>query len=107
MQTIIGSGGTIGLPLAKELKAYVDKIRLVSRNPKKVNETDELFPLDVTNLDYVDKAVSGSTVVYITIGFDYNLKIWQQKWPPFLRAVINACKTHEARLVFFDNVYMY
>ena len=44
MQTILGSGGAIGLPLAKELKSFTSQIRLVSRNPKKVNDTDELFP---------------------------------------------------------------
>src|SRR5262249_1693929 len=103
----IGSGGTIGLPLAKELKKYVGKIRLVSRNPKKVNETDEPFPLNVNDLSRVDQAVSGSEVIYVTIGFDYNLKVWQKTWPPFLQAVINACKAHRAKLVFFDNVYMY
>ena len=30
-----------------------------------------------------------------------------KNWPPFMNAVINACKMHQARLVFFDNVYMY
>jgi uncharacterized protein YbjT (DUF2867 family) len=43
MQTILGANGTIGSVLAKELTAFTDKIRLVSRNPKMVNETDELF----------------------------------------------------------------
>ena len=42
MQTILGSGGAIGISLAKELMNYTNQIRLVSRNPKKVNETDEL-----------------------------------------------------------------
>ena len=107
MQTIIGSGGTVALPLAVELKKYVDQIRLVSRNPKKVNETDELFPLDVNDLARIDKAISGSEVVFVTIGFDYNLKVWQKTWPPFMRTVIDACKAHDAKLVFFDNVYMY
>lgn len=107
VQTIIGSGGTIALPLTKELKKYTDKIRLVSRNPKRVNETDELFPLDVNDLGRIDHAVSGSDVVYVTIGFDYNLKVWQKTWPPFMQAVITSCKTHNAKLVFFDNVYMY
>jgi len=95
------------LPLAKELKNYVSKIRLISRSPKKVNETDELLPLDVNNLNQLDKAVSGSEVVYVTIGFNYNLKVWQKTWPPFMQAVIDACKAHRAKLVFFDNVYMY
>ncbi|MCY7420319.1 MAG: NAD-dependent epimerase/dehydratase family protein [Chitinophagaceae bacterium] len=107
MQTIIGSGGTIGLPLAKELKKYTNDIRLVSRHPKKVNESDELFPMDVNDLNLLDKAIAGSDVVYIAIGFDYNLKVWQTTWVPFMTAVIKACKKHNAKLVFFDNVYMY
>jgi len=107
VQTIIGSGGTVALPLAKELRKYVDQIRLVSRNPKKVNDTDELFPLDVNDLDRIANAVSGSEVVYVTIGFRYNLKVWEKTWPSFMRAVIDACKAHGSKLVFFDNVYMY
>jgi len=107
MQTIIGSGGTIGLPLAKELKKYTNQIRLVSRNPRKVHEKDELFPLDVNDLARIDDAISGSDVVYVTIGFNYKLKVWQNTWPPFMQAVINACKAYNSRLVFFDNVYMY
>lgn len=43
MQTILGSGGAIGTELAKHLTNYTGQIRLVSRNPKKVNLTDELF----------------------------------------------------------------
>jgi nucleoside-diphosphate-sugar epimerase len=107
MQTIIGSGGTIGLPLARELKNYTSQVRLVSRSPVKVHDSNELFPLDVKDLGRIGEAISGSEVVYITIGFDYNLKVWQSVWPPFLQAVINACKLHHAKLVFFDNVYMY
>ena len=106
-QTILGSGGAIGIPLAKELKKYCDEIRLVSRNPQKVNETDELFPLDVHNLEMISDAIAGSEVVYLTIGFAYNLKVWQETWPPFMKAVIDGCATHGAKLVFFDNVYMY
>lgn len=107
MQTIIGAGGTIGLPLAKELRKYTDQIRLVSRNPKKLNETDEVLSLDASHFNEIGKAISGSEVVYVTIGFDYNLKVWQNTWPPFMRAVVDACKTQGAKLVFFDNVYMY
>ena len=107
MQTIIGSGGAIGLPLVKELRKFTEKIRLVSRNPIKVNETDELFPLDINNLSKLNEAIVGSEVVYVTIGFKYNIKIWQHIWPPFMATVINACKAYNAKLVFFDNVYLY
>jgi len=107
IHTILGSGGGIGMPLARELKKYTQEIRLVSRNPKKVNDTDELFPVDVNDLSQIDKAIEGSEVVYVTIGFQYSTKVWQQVWPPFMQEVINACKKHGAKLVFFDNVYMY
>ena len=107
MQTILGANGTIGSLLAKELINYTDKIRLVSRNPRKINESDELFPADLSNPVIVDGAVEGSDVVYLVVGFDYNLKTWEEKWPRLMRATINACIKHNARLVFFDNVYMY
>jgi len=107
MQTILGSGGAIGTPLARELTNYTGRIRLVSRNPQKINETDELYPLDANNLPGIDQAIAGSEVVYVTIGFEYKLGVWQKAWPPFLQEVINACKKHRAKLVFFDNVYLY
>jgi nucleoside-diphosphate-sugar epimerase len=107
MQTILGANGTIGSVLAKELHSYTDKIRLVSRNPRKVNESDELFQADLLNPAIVDLAVEGSDVVYLVVGLDYNLKVWEEKWPRLMRATINACIKHKARLVFFDNVYMY
>lgn len=107
MQTILGSGGGIGTPLARELKKYTDRIRLVSRNPKKVNETDELFPADFNDFSQIEKAIKGSDVVYVTVGFEYKLSVWQKTWPAFMQAVIAACKKHQAKLVFFDNVYMY
>ena len=107
MQTILGAGGVIGIELAKILPAYTDAIRLVSRAPQKVNTADELFPADITKAAEVDEAVKGSEVVYLTVGFPYRLKIWKERWPATMRNVIDACKKHKARLVFFDNVYMY
>jgi len=107
MQTILGANGTIGSVLAKELAIYTDKIRLVSRSPRKVNETDELFPADLSNPSIVDQAVSGSDVVYLVVGFDYKLKIWEEQWPRIMRATLDACIKYKTRLVFFDNVYSY
>jgi nucleoside-diphosphate-sugar epimerase len=107
LQTIIGSGGGIGIPLAEELKRYTDRIRLVSRHPVKVNDTDELFPADVSDTCLLEKAISGSEIVFVTIGFQYNLKIWQRTWPSFMKSVIEACEKYGSKLVFFDNVYMY
>lgn len=107
MQTILGSGGAIGIELAKSLKTYTNDIRLVSRNPKKVNDSDELMKADLMNPEDVNRAVKGSDVVYVTVGFPYKLKVWEAQWPLFIKNVIAACSKEKAKLVFFDNIYMY
>ncbi|HUZ57961.1 MAG TPA: NAD-dependent epimerase/dehydratase family protein [Hanamia sp.] len=107
MQTILGSGGAIANHLAGEIKKYSSEIRLVSRHPKKVNETDEIFPADLTNKELVNKAVEGSEVVYLTPGLPYNIKIWKRDWPVIMENVIEACVQNNTRLVFFDNIYAY
>ena len=107
MQTILGSGGAIGIELAKALKEYTTNIRLVSRNPKKVNDTDQLFAADILDRPKVFEAVQGSSIVYVTVGFPYNLKVWQDNWPKFIKYVIDACIEYKCKLVFFDNIYMY
>jgi nucleoside-diphosphate-sugar epimerase len=107
MQTILGANGTIGSILANELRTYTNKIRLVSRNPRRVNESDELFPADLTKTEMIEKAVAGSEVVYLVVGLEYKLKIWEEMWPKLMRATLDACIKHKAKLVFFDNVYMY
>lgn len=105
MQTILGAGGAIGVELAKALPQYTTDIRLVSRTPKAINATDQLYPADLTDAAQIDRAVAGSEVCYLTVGFDYNTKLWQERWPALIRNVVAACAKHGAKLVFFDNVY--
>jgi len=107
MQTILGSGGAIGIEAAKALPQYTDKIRLVSRNPKKINDSDELYPADLTDPGAVKVAIKGSEVVYLLIGLPYRTDVWEKQWPLIMRATLDACKENGTRLVFFDNVYMY
>jgi len=107
MQTILGANGVIGKELAAGLTAYTNEIRLVSRNPKAVNKGDQLMAADLTLPLQVDKAVEGSDIVYLTVGLAYNFKIWRQQWPLIMHNVIESCKKYGAKLVFFDNVYMY
>ena len=105
MQTILGSGGAIGTDLAKALKQFTDNIKLVSRNPVKVNDTDILFSADFTDPLQISQAIEGSEICYITVGFEYNTKVWQKQWPAFIQSVVEACIQHQTKLVFFDNVY--
>ncbi len=82
-------------------------IRLVSRNPRKINDSDELFQADLLHPTRVTEAVKGSDVVYLTAGLPYKTAIWQEQWPVVMKNVIIACKLHRCKLVFFDNVYLY
>nr|PZN57207.1 MAG: NAD-dependent dehydratase [Bacteroidota bacterium] len=105
MQVILGSGGAIGVELAKVLKSYTDKVRLVARNPKKVMGDEELFPGDLLDPNVAQAAVRGAEIAYLTVGLPYSTKVWKEKWPALMQNVIAACKRHGTRLVFFDNVY--
>jgi nucleoside-diphosphate-sugar epimerase len=108
MQTILGASGQIGQELAVHLKRdFTDHIRLVSRNPRKVNDSDLLYKADLLDAGETFKAVEGSEIVYLTAGLPMDTKLWVEQWPVIMKNVIDACAAHEARLVFFDNTYMY
>jgi nucleoside-diphosphate-sugar epimerase len=107
MQTILGAGGAVGTHLARALKEYTANIRLVSRNPVQVNPSDELVAADLLDPAELKKAVAGSSVVYVTVGFPYRYRIWKDSWPMFTRNLLDACREHKCKLVFFDNIYMY
>lgn len=107
MQTILGANGVIATELSKHLPGYNTSIRQVSRHPRKVNESDELVVADLLNYDETEKAVAGSEIVYLLAGLKYDIKVWREQWPKLMQNVIDACKKHNAKLVFFDNVYSY
>ncbi|MBS4035392.1 MAG: NAD-dependent epimerase/dehydratase family protein [Ignavibacterium sp.] len=107
MQTILGAGGGAGTEITRELSNYTKKIRVVSRNPQKVNETDQLMKADLTDRLQLDEAVKGSEIVYVTIAFPYSIKVWRELWPTFMRNLIDICSKYKTKIVFLDNVYMY
>ena len=108
MHTILGANGQIANELALELKRnYSSDIRLVSRNPVKVNESDALFPADLTNAEKTMEAVKGSEIAYFTLGLPVDTEFWKKTFPVIMQNVIDACKKHAVRFVFFDNTYMY
>jgi nucleoside-diphosphate-sugar epimerase len=107
MQTILGAGGGAGTEITRELANYTKEIRVVSRNPKKVNETDQPMKADLTDPKQLDEAVKGLEIVYVTIGFPYNIKVWRELWPKFMKNLIDVCSKYKTKIVFVDNVYMY
>ena len=51
--------------------------------------------------------MAGSSVVYLLAGLKYDHKVWAEMWPRIMANTIEACKRAGAKLIFFDNVYMY
>ncbi len=106
MMTILGAGGAIGNELGAILAAGNTPFRLVGRNPQAIGGA-ELFAADLSDRQQTIEAVSGSTVVCLLVGLKYDLVVWRELWPRIMANTIEACKRAAAKLIFFDNVYMY
>lgn len=107
MQTILGAGGAIGTDLVRELAQAGRAVRLVGRSPRRVQGATEVVSADISDLDQTVRAVSGSTVVHLLVGLKYETRVWRELWPRIMGNAIEACKRANAKLIFFDNVYMY
>src|SRR5512139_3066740 len=53
------------------------------------------------------RAVAEGSTVYLLAGLPYDRRVWRAQWPVIMDNAIAACAARGARLVFFDNVYMY
>jgi nucleoside-diphosphate-sugar epimerase len=104
--TILGAGGSIGNALANELLKTNDRIRLISRSNYRIPGT-ESYKADITSYEETLESVKNSDIVYLCAGLPYDSAIWAEMWPKIMQNVIDACKSANARLIFFDNVYMY
>lgn len=104
--TILGAGGSIGMPLAIELLRNKKSVRLVSRSNSPWPGAESVRT-DLTSAQQTSDAVKGTHVAVLCAGLPYRTKVWSELWPRVMMNVIEACKRHKARLIFLDNVYMY
>lgn len=108
MQTILGATGQIAVELARELgRTTTDELRLVSRNPRKVNDTDTLARADLLDAGQTAEAVAGSEVVYFTAGLPPKTELWEAQFPTMLGNALDATRAVGAKFAYFDNTYMY
>jgi nucleoside-diphosphate-sugar epimerase len=107
MITILGAGGAIGNELVKLLAASNQPFRLVGRNLRATLGATETVAADLADKDQTIRAVAGSKVVHLLVGLKYDYNVWREMWPRVMNNTIEACKRASAKLVFFDNVYMY
>lgn len=108
MQTILGANGQIAVELARELRrSYTGELKLVSRNPRKVNDTDVLASADLHDARQTAQSVEGSDIVYFTAGLPPDTDLWERQFPTMLRNALDASRAAGAKFAYFDNTYMY
>lgn len=103
---ILGAGGPIGNELARILAQKNAPFRLVARNPSPLAGAT-VVPADLADREQAIQAVAGSVVACLFVGLRYDLAVWRELWPRIMANTIEACKRAGAKLLFFDNVYMY
>ena len=106
IHTILGAGGAVADALTRELLQHRLPVRLVSRHPAPRTDVTCLAA-DLTDPAQALQAVTGSAVVYLCVGLKYDFRIWRRDWPRIINNTIAACERTQAKLIFFDNVYMY
>jgi nucleoside-diphosphate-sugar epimerase len=107
IHTILGAGGPVANALTKELESNNSTIRLVSRREIKTNNNTTWQKADLLNLEELRLAAKGSNIIYLCAGIVYDAEIWKVQWPIIIKNVIAVAKENNARLIFFDNIYMY
>jgi nucleoside-diphosphate-sugar epimerase len=108
MHIILGAGGPVANALTTELENNDKEVRLVSRKPVAGSKATTTWQkADLLNYTELLTATKGATIIYLCAGLVYDKDVWKQQWPVIMQNVINVTKQANARLIFFDNVYMY
>jgi nucleoside-diphosphate-sugar epimerase len=105
MYTVLGAGGAIANEFARVLSQNQVPFTLVSRNPKPFAGA-QIKAADLTIAVQAEEAIKGSEVVVLCPGLPYDIRVWRRQWPAIMTNTIEACKKHQAKLIFFDNIYM-
>ncbi len=107
VHSVIGGNGTIGAETVHHLAAAGCEVRVVQRHPRPIAGAVATASADIFDLEGLTRAVEGSDVVYLIIGLPYDAKTWLEGFPRAVAHAVEAARRVGARIVYFDNVYMY
>ena len=103
---VVFGTGAIGLALIDELAGLGLPVRAVNRSGSaQVPHGVEVLGGDVTDGDFAVRAAAGAAVVYQCLNPAYHR--WAEDFPPLQDSVVHAARAVDARLVSFENTYMY
>ena len=105
--TVVGYGA-VGRETVKLLGGRDGRVRAVQRSrPAGLPQAVEFVQADVLDPEAAVRACAGSEAVICCLGFPYDSRIWQKKWPKAMTNLLAACEKAKARFIFADNLYMY
>ena len=103
---VVCGTGAIGLALIDELAGRGVPVRAVSRSGSSgVPPGVEVLGGDLSDKDFAARAATGATVVYQCLNPAFHR--WAEDFPMLQDGAVHAARSVGARLVSFENVYMY
>lgn len=103
---ILGAGGAIAQSLTDALRGEVASVVWASRTGRAAPGVSAIR-MDLMDARQTADAIEPGATVYLLAGIKYRTSAWHEQWPKIMDHVLRACEEKAARLVFFDNVYMY
>ncbi len=105
LHLVLGGAGATGKAVIKELQRRNLPVKAVGRTHI-VPEVD-VITADLLIRDDTMRALKAATHIYVCVGLPYDSKIWEAQWPILIDNILAACTQAGAKLIFFDNMYMY
>ena len=103
---VVFGTGPVGLALVEHLAAAGEKVTAVNRGGRAdVPSGVDVVGGDASDPEFTTEVVRGARVVYQCLGPPYDK--WPELFPPLQSAVLQGAAAAGAKLVSFENLYMY
>ncbi len=105
---LIVGDGVVGRATAQALHAQGQRVVLASRHAPAAGAAEAThLTVDALDAPSLRRAAEGASHLYLTLGLAYRIGVWQRDWPRIMHNAIQAALASGARLLWFDNVYLY
>lgn len=100
--------GPVGQATVERLVGRGLRVRVAQRSrPADLPAGVAFQACDVLDGPAVLSAAQGAAQIVAAIGFPYEAALWRTAWPAAMTHLVAAAEQTGARLIFFDNLYMY
>ena len=106
MAQVVFGTGAVGLALVDHLAAAGEEVTAVNRRGNAdVPDGVDVVGGDASDPEFTSEVVQGASVIYQCLNPPYTR--WPELFPPLQSAVVKAAATAGAKVVSFENLYLY